>query len=370
MNASPLPASTAAAPKNNIKTILFFDHTASLGGGEVALLNLVQGLDRTRYRPLVILGSEGRLQAKLTEAGVETQILPISAEVVETRKDTLGAGSLLRLRAITQSATYAAKLARLIRRENAALVHTNSLKADIIGGMAARMARVPVIWHVRDRIETDYLPRPVVMLFRRLCRFVPNYIIANSTATLQTLHLPSNRSASTVYSGVAAERGRVVHDGVAPEAFSHEAAATSDSPVIGLIGRISPWKGQHIFVEMAAQVHARFPNARFQVCGSPLFGEEAYEAQVRAQVRQLGLETCVEFLGFRSDVYQRDSEHGYCRACVHNGGTVRAGDCGRHGGGKARRGDPGRRRPGNRGRRRDRATGSHERRSPNGRRRS
>jgi hypothetical protein len=31
------------------------------------------------------------------------------------------------------------------------VVHANSLKADIIAGLAARLARVPVIWHVRDK---------------------------------------------------------------------------------------------------------------------------------------------------------------------------------------------------------------------------
>ena len=293
----------ASPVQNERKTILFFDHTASLGGGEVALLNLVQGLNRERYRPLIILGSEGPLQNKLRESGVETRVLPIANDVVQTRKDTLGVGSLLRLRAMTHSTGYALRLARVIRQENAALVHTNSLKSDIIGGLAARLARVPVIWHVRDRIETDYLPRSIVLLFRRLCRFVPNYIIANSTATLQTLHLPPSRQASTVYSGVSSERGRVVHDGVAAAAFSQERVEASLHPVVGLIGRISPWKGQHIFVEMAGLVHVRFPNARFQICGSPLFGEEAYEAEVRAQVGRLGLEDCVEFLGFRSDVY-------------------------------------------------------------------
>ncbi len=305
MNAALSADSEAAAfsARNERKTILFFDHTASLGGGEVALFNLVQGLDRARFRPLVILGSEGPLLNKLREAGIETRILPIADDVVQTRKDTLGVGSLLRLRAMTHSTSYALRLARVIRQENAALVHTNSLKSDIIGGLAARLARVPVIWHVRDRIETDYLPRPIVLLFRNLCRFVPDYIIANSTATLKTLHLPSSRQASTVYSGVSAERGRVVHDGVAPAAFSQEHIGNFSCPVVGLIGRISPWKGQHIFVEMAGHVHARFPDARFQICGSPLFGEEAYEAEVRAQVGRLGLEDCVEFLGFRSDVY-------------------------------------------------------------------
>jgi glycosyltransferase involved in cell wall biosynthesis len=299
------PASQTTVIPNGqcaLPTILFFDHTASLGGGEIALLNLVQGLDRARFRPLVVLGEAGALSQKLEDAGVETRVVPIAREVAQMRKDALGAGSLLRLRAMAQSMAYAWRLARLIRCENAALVHTNSLKADIIGGVAARLARVPLVWHVRDRIEADYLPRPIVRLFRMLCAVLPDHVIANSQATLQTLHLPARRFPATIYSGVNHSRSSVVHDGVEVLPVFFPPTPAGVSPVIGIIGRISPWKGQHIFIQMAAAVHARCPGARFQICGAALFGEAAYEADLRAQVRQAGLEDCLEFLGFRSDV--------------------------------------------------------------------
>ena len=45
------------------------------------------------------------------------------------------------------------------------LVHTNSLKAALYGGVAGRLAGVPVVWHVRDRIADDYLPGIAVTLW-------------------------------------------------------------------------------------------------------------------------------------------------------------------------------------------------------------
>jgi glycosyltransferase involved in cell wall biosynthesis len=71
---------------------------------------------------------------------------------------------------------------------------------------------------------------------------------------------------------------------------------------IGLIGRISPWKGQHIFVRAAALVREQFPNARFFMVGSAMFGETKYESEVRSLVEELGLSGIVTFSGFRSDV--------------------------------------------------------------------
>ena len=60
------------------KKILYFDHTAALGGGEIALLHLAEALDRKRFEPIVVLGSEGPLHAKLSEAGIETHVLPLA----------------------------------------------------------------------------------------------------------------------------------------------------------------------------------------------------------------------------------------------------------------------------------------------------
>ena len=47
------------------RRVLLFDHTAQLGGGELALLDLVRFLDRARVRPIVLLGSNGPLMERL-----------------------------------------------------------------------------------------------------------------------------------------------------------------------------------------------------------------------------------------------------------------------------------------------------------------
>lgn len=47
------------------RKILFIDHTAELGGGEIALLRLIAHLDRDRYECLVLLCTDGPLRHKL-----------------------------------------------------------------------------------------------------------------------------------------------------------------------------------------------------------------------------------------------------------------------------------------------------------------
>lgn len=290
-------SNTEAPDDANVKptqTILFFDHTAALSGGEISLLHLVRHLDRTRYVPVVVLGSDGPLRAELMASGIETHVLPLPGSVVHTRKDSLSRSSLLRLRDLQRTLRHCRRLASFIRRRRAGIVHTYSLKADIIGGLAGRLAGVPVVWHIHDRIEDDYLPPKVVRVFRWLCRIVPHHVIAVSAAVLKTLALPRPDFATVVHNGVVETRSET-------QSESQPNAATA-APRLGIIGRITPWKGQHIFIQAARQVRERFPDACFQIIGAALFDEKDYETEVRALATELKLDDCLEWTGFRRDV--------------------------------------------------------------------
>ncbi len=303
--------------------IAFLDHTAKLGGAELSMLNMLERIDRTRFSPTVILGETGPLERRLAFAGVETCILPLGAEVAQAKKDSLGARSLLDFKAIWKTLRYAWRVSRLIKARNIDLILTNSLKADLIGGVCAWTTGTPLVWHIHDRLEGDYLPWPVAAALRFLCQWVPDFIVANSRSTLDSLRLRAPQRSVVVFEGIPAsptppasrhleiphERGTREDWAVpsqtpsAPAREDSQAATNAEKPVkIGIIGRLTRWKGQHILLEAASVVHRRFPNTRFQIIGSPMFGEDEYEAQLRQQVRDLGLEGCVEFQGFCEDV--------------------------------------------------------------------
>jgi glycosyltransferase involved in cell wall biosynthesis len=269
--------------------ILFIDHTAALGGGELAMLNLISGLDRTRYDVEVLLFSDGPLVQRLRQTGIAVRIERIATDVGGAKKDSLGLASLLRFKVVAHSLLQVLRVRQYIRRGNFDVVHTNSLKADIIGGLAGRLAGAAVVWHVRDRISEEYLPAKVARLFRFLCRVIPTYLIANSKATLATVNRGHDQA--------------VVPSGVALQHVSPVAPRPDNGiPRIGIIGRLSPWKGQEIFIRAAAEVLRAYPSARFSIVGAALFDEKDFEASLHQLVDQLGLNEAVTFEGFRDDV--------------------------------------------------------------------
>lgn len=64
-------------------------------------------------------------------------------------------------------------------------------------------------------------------------------------------------------------------------------------------GIIAPVKGMEHLVAALPRIRERRPAARLSIVGVPGRGSEDYFAAIQAQVRRLGLETAVEYLGFK-----------------------------------------------------------------------
>jgi glycosyltransferase involved in cell wall biosynthesis len=264
--------------------VVYLDHCARLSGAEIALLRLLPVL--RGVEPHVILGEHGPLVARLLQAGISVEVLPLSRAARDVRREAVVLRSIP-LSAALSSAIYAARVAVRLRRLRPDLVHTNSLKAALYGGAAGKLAGIPVVWHARDRIAEDYLPESAVRFARAAARALPTGVIAVSEATLETLGDMGRRPV------------RVIRD---PVAFSMAPDGRDGEPLrVGLVGRIAPWKGQHVFLE--AFVRA-FPEGdeRAVLVGAPLFGESEYEQRLHGLAAELGLTDRCEFRGFREDV--------------------------------------------------------------------
>src|SRR3954453_11029322 len=178
--------------------VVFVDHVARLSGAEIALARLVPAL-AGRVDCHVILGEDGPLVRRLQEAGATVEVLPMDERLRDVRKGTVRPG-LGQFTSLIRTARYVWRLRARLRDLRPDIVHTNSLKAAIYGGFAGRLAGIPVVWQVRDRIADDYLPGSPVRAVRLLARFLPSAVIANSAATLSTV--PSARQSAVLYNPV------------------------------------------------------------------------------------------------------------------------------------------------------------------------
>jgi glycosyltransferase involved in cell wall biosynthesis len=169
------------------------------------------------------------------------------------------------------------------------LLHANSLRACVVGSLAARRAGMPSIWHIHSLVAQPLISTAGVRLIRGLARRLPAHIICNSKATASCLDLPPDRVT-------------VIATGVDPGRFTPNGRARHEPLRIGMVGRFAPWKGQHVFVDAAGALAARFPEAEFVLAGAPLFGEELYERAVREQASRMENHDQIRFMDFVDDV--------------------------------------------------------------------
>ena len=266
--------------------VVYLDHCAQLSGAEIALLRLLPALVED-VDAHVILGEDGPLVPRLAAAGVSCEVVPMAEAARGLHRERV---HLARLPVTTllQTARYTGSTAGRLRRLAPDLVHTNSLKSGLYGSLAGRLARVPTVWHLREQISPETLPPAAVRLLRASIRRLPTAVIANSNSTLRCVGTPGL---------VASAIPSPVDPAVVPEARAPGAPLR-----FGLIGRLAPLKGQHVFLEAFARAFSSDDPARAVLVGAPLFGETDYEAQLRRQIVRLDLADRVEMTGFREDV--------------------------------------------------------------------
>ena len=266
--------------------VAILDHTAELGGAELALLRLLDAVDRARVEPVVVLFSSGPLEERLRDAGHRVVVLPLDPTVRDLGR---AAGLQGVVRGAAAASAFLGRLVATLRRLDVDVVHTTSLKADLLAVPVAVLLRKPLVWHVHDRIAEDYLPSRTVRLVRALARSVPRAVVVNSEATATTL--PGARGVVVAHPGLAVDQ----------LAATARTAPPEGDPVVGMLGRLSPTKGQLVLVRAARHVVDVRPTTRFRLVGSAAFGAADYERELRSEIGRLGLEADIDLVGFVDD---------------------------------------------------------------------
>lgn len=260
--------------------ILYVDHGEGLGGAEHSLLLLMRHLDRRRFQP--ILACDG---VALSSAASAQGVPVFDISMPRLRDRTTAIARMLR-------SSY--ELAALARREHAGVLHTNTMRASLGTALAAYSVGRPLVWHARDlygRNRAGGRWYPWVMSRMAHC------VIANSEAVARTI---PHRDVRVVYNGVELDHFDPI---LSPPAARAQLGLPDTAVLIGTVGRMQPWKGHHLFLQMAHQVIAQVPDARFLIVGGRVFAADAdYEQQLQRLATELGIAERVTFAGQQSDV--------------------------------------------------------------------
>ncbi len=272
--------------------VLFLDQTGALGGGELALRDVVAPYRRGR----VLLFADGPFRQLLERDGTAVEV--IAGSVGDLRRVRRESGPVAGLAAGPELLRLARQVS--VRAATNDLLYANSQKALLVGALASVRSRTPLVWHLHDILGPDHFSAANVRLAVTVANAACRRVIADSAATARAF----------VAAGGRADRVRVVHYGFAPPGPVGADAAAADRLAVRAelgvdrgafvathVGRLSPWKGQDVFLRALARV----PAATGLIVGEALFGEHEVEPELRSLARRLGVEDRVVFTGFRTD---------------------------------------------------------------------
>jgi glycosyltransferase involved in cell wall biosynthesis len=268
--------------------ILYIDQTGQLGGGELAILPWLRANSEGAH---VVLFEDGPFRPLIEDCGIPVEVLALNS-LGKVRRQS-GLASIVF--ALPELISLRRRLTK--RASGFEILYANSQKAFLVSALSKRRGQ-PLVWHLRDILTAEHfgtIPRKVAVIFGN---HFASIVIANSNATAE----------SFIAAGGRRDKVRVVHDGISPVPFDGvtsqeiqvlEKEIGSDvTTTIGIFGRLSPWKGQHILLEALSGI----PEAHAVLVGDALFGETEYVERLRARASQPDIAGRVHFLGFRRDI--------------------------------------------------------------------
>ncbi len=277
--------------------ILYVSPSATLGGAERSLLELIAGLPRDRYRPFLMLPRDGPLAAAGRDAGAAVVVVPWPAGLLTIGRERTWSNRLRPLAAPLLLPPVLARILWQVKRLGIDIIHTNGTKTHLAASPAALLLRRPLIWHLRDILG----PGALLTTMRLMARSIPDAIIANSRAT-----------AASMDGGRAAPR--VIYNGLDMATFAPRPRDPSlrralgipdDAFVIGALGALAPLKGHIWLIRAMPAVLAAAPEARLMIVGEEMYdtaGHQGYRAVLEDEIARLGIGDRVALTGRRDDV--------------------------------------------------------------------
>ncbi len=265
--------------------ILFVSSYIDLGGGETALLNLVDNLDATRYLPHLLVRAEGQLAEAWRKRGWPVYVTPWR-----------GATTYF-IPALWAQLSISRRIGKIIREQHIQLVHSDYHTLPMALPAGERNG-VPVVWWCwgwwfkPKSWQRGFFQRPAATI--ALSKAIKAGFLGEPP------FMPPDK-VELIYSGVDTTRFRPGIDGVQ---VRRDADIPTRAPLVALLARFQDVKGHDVFQDMARQVVRIIPEAHFIVAGenTQTSADNEYKTRIlETAANDPALKNRLHYLGFRAD---------------------------------------------------------------------
>jgi len=255
--------------------ILYLVGQLGKGGAEKQLYELVKGIDKDRFDPIVVSLSRGGYWAdKIRKLGIELIELP--------RKKHVEFGRLF-------------KLIKIFREKKPVIVHTYMYSANSYGRIAALLTRVPIVLaSERSCIEIGKDKNRYQIYLDKLLTFFTSGIICNSLNASESLIKRYSFNRNKIFT---------IHNGIDSDTFSKKIDFDNQKKlakkVVGAIGNLTHPKNHGLFLDVAKIVLEELEDEDLRFL---IIGEGPLKDELKKYSQDLGIDGKVIFTGSRDDI--------------------------------------------------------------------
>jgi len=257
--------------------VLYVFAALPVGGAEEVLITEVEGLDKTRFDPLVCVLSE---KGPVGE-GIERRGFPVAA--------------LHRMKHHRFDSRIVRDLYRLIKTEKVDVVHTHLYDGNKYGRLAAGLARVPVLI---SHYHNVYAGRRIKYhLINRVLSTLNDRILAVSQAVKESV---------VRYDRISPGKIEVLYNGIDPSKFKgnfkesrvrQKFGVKPEDFLVGIVARLEEQKGHIYLFKALRQLRPDFSQIKVLVVG-----DGTLRSALESRAMEMGLSEQVLFAGTRKDI--------------------------------------------------------------------
>lgn len=272
--------------------ILYIQPYAShVGGVDTVLLQLVQGLDKTRYKPYVVLPAPSPYVEKYEAAGAEVLFTTLAVFGKPTDPAYYFRNIVNLLRSIPS-------LKKIVHQYKIDLIHSH--KMELMGGnIVGKLLGIPTLQTVHE------LPRKPLFAYKLvgyMNHLFNDKVIVLCDRSKVMFEWGKKRSDKLIkiYNGI--ELKPSADETIKTNRLKQELKLMENDKIIITVARLSPMKGIEYLLKAAYITKQSHPELKFIVIGDVAFeSEKGYKDQLMALRNDLSLDH-VHFLGLRRDV--------------------------------------------------------------------
>ncbi|AGX43827.1 glycosyltransferase family 4 protein [Clostridium saccharobutylicum] len=271
--------------------ILYLHAGAEMYGADKVLLELIKGLDKTRFNPIVVLPCEGILVNALRKEGIETEVIPYPI----LRRKYFNLKGIIKY--IISYRKYCKLILKLVKDKNINLLHINTT-AVLEGIYLRKKLKIPMIWHVHEILIN---PKIIYKFISFIIGKYSDRTVVVSNAVGNHL-INSNRvnpnKVKTIYNGV---NNAIFNSNNETEYLREELQIPKDAFIVGMIGRVNAWKGQKDFLAAIEPILAKYHNVYAVMVGGVFEGEEWRMEELKQKVSESHFKDRIIIQNFRKD---------------------------------------------------------------------